>query len=132
MVGWMLWVSIANHAHRCSVQQPDPPSLVPFLTLPHADALLSCDQQFIELSTLLPRFPDLDALLSNFAYMPRVRTPTTARQCIGAAIALKHTLAQIPAVAQALAAGPAQGSLLMERILESLQVRYTRTLHTLR
>lgn len=109
-----------THGHSKGVQPRD--SYADFLSLHDADALLSCDQQYIELSSLLPRFPDLDALLSNFAYTPRVRTPNTARQCIGAAIALKHTLAQVPALAQALAAGPAQHSVLLDRILESLQV----------
>jgi hypothetical protein len=71
-------------------------------------------QMHFRVCALLPKLLDLDHVLSSFVTAPRTATPRTARQAIGAIIALKHTLGLLPEIAGALE-GAANGLLVAVR-----------------
>ncbi len=63
------------------------------LRLDAVDDILRNEGVYMALTRdLLPKLLDTDHLLSQFAYVPKVHTPRTARGAIAAVIALKHTV----------------------------------------
>lgn len=75
------------------------------------EEVLSKEQLYFGVIRALPKLLDLDRTLSAFVTAVRVATPKTCRSSIAGIIALKHTLSQLPDLANAL--NSAENPLLM-------------------
>jgi DNA mismatch repair protein MSH4 len=85
------------------------------------DALMAGDTAVLQISARLSALPDLDGLLSAFAYTPTVATPRTARAAVVAIIGLRHVLQTLPSIVDALEEGSSEGSALLAAICSNLR-----------